>query len=82
MCLFMIGNLYVIKAPGQLHFQFAPSKRVVLTNTKNSTIVIKGEVNNRVDIGTSKPFVKIGKWITSNQSRAATIPSASESSKN
>ncbi|KAJ8884257.1 hypothetical protein PR048_016114 [Dryococelus australis] len=55
----------VMKARSELHFQFAASKRVVLTKTKNSTVVIKGEVNYRVDIGTFKPFVKKGKRVTS-----------------
>lgn len=53
-----------VKAPSQLHFQFAPSKRITLKRTKNNTVVLKGEPNYRVDIGQFKLFVKKGKSLT------------------
>nr|CAD7262480.1 unnamed protein product [Timema shepardi] len=55
----------VIKAPGQLHFKFSPTKRITLKKTKNKNIVMKGEINYRVDTGTFKPFLKKGKSIHS-----------------
>ncbi|XP_030746542.1 uncharacterized protein LOC115875259 [Sitophilus oryzae] len=49
-----------IKAPGQLHFQFAPAKRLKLIKDKN-TILIKGETTYKSDLGVFKSFLKKGK---------------------
>lgn len=49
-----------VKAPSQLHFQFAPSKRLKLVKDKKS-ILLKGETTYRSDLGSFKPFLKKGK---------------------
>lgn len=49
-----------VKSPGQLHFQFAPAKRMTLQKNKRS-IVIKGETTYNCDVGCFKPFLKKGK---------------------
>lgn len=49
-----------IKTPSQLHFQFAPAKRMKLIKHKTS-ILLKGEITYRSDLGVFKPFLKKGK---------------------
>nr|CAD7415694.1 unnamed protein product [Timema poppensis] len=55
----------VIKAPGQLLFKFAPTKKITLKETENKNIVMKGEINYRVD--TETPCLKKGNFVTSRQ---------------
>lgn len=50
----------VVKIPGSWHFQFNPSKRFILSKSAN-TILVRGEVNYKTDLGMAKSVLKRGK---------------------
>lgn len=49
------------KPPGSWHFKFLPCKRICLKRNTSGTIVIKGEVNYRTDLGQYRGICKKGK---------------------
>lgn len=58
----------VFKPPGQWHFQFAPAKRFFLKkNEKGNSILIRGEPNYKVSVGSYKGVTKRGKKLKGNR---------------
>lgn len=51
----------VFKKPGDWHFQFAPTKRFIITRSKKNNILIRGETSYNSDCGKPKCVAKKGK---------------------
>ncbi|KAG8315261.1 hypothetical protein J6590_074710 [Homalodisca vitripennis] len=52
------------KTPANWHFQFMPSKKIILSKSKNpsnSTILVQGEVGYNMDVGAAKSICRKGK---------------------
>lgn len=54
----------VLKAPGQFHFKFAASKRIVIDKNVRGVIRVQGEANYRNDLCTLKTIQKKGKILS------------------
>lgn len=54
----------VFKSPGQWHFKFSPSKRIILSKTKSRKgVLLRGEVPYHSDLCMPKSVLKKGKFI-------------------
>lgn len=57
----------VLKSPGSWHFHFQPSKRIIFSKTANLSVLVRGEMFYKSDVGVAKGICKKGKKITQMQ---------------
>lgn len=53
-----------VRMPGSWHFKFNDAKRFIITKNKNGSILVRGEISYKSDIGNAHAITKRGKQIS------------------
>ncbi|XP_050542186.1 uncharacterized protein LOC126907768 [Daktulosphaira vitifoliae] len=57
--------LNILKPPANWHFKFAPTKRILLSKSKQNNVLVRGEPHYYLNVGQERGLCKRGKTLTS-----------------